>query len=92
MVANFVPGDTTAVFIDDMYIDNTRAHIEIGNNPIYTSSNHREMQIPISWSSAGNNIQFTVNKGSFASGESVYLFVVNENGAVSPGYGPIVMQ
>jgi hypothetical protein len=92
MLANAPAGDTTTLFVDDIYIDNTRARIELGNNPIFNNSTHREMQLPTAWSSAGNNIQFTVNKGSFASGESVYLFVVNENGSVSPGYGPITIQ
>jgi len=72
---------------DDIYIDNTQARVEIGNNSVWANCTHREIQVPIAWSN--NSIQFTVNKGSFNSGESAYVFVVDENGSTSTGY-PIV--
>ncbi len=83
MCANFSQGDHTAMYIDDMYIDNTRARVELGNNAVYGSCSHREMQIPSSWSASA--IDVTVNTGTFAAG-SAWMFVIDANGRVSPGY------
>lgn len=74
--------DTTYYF-DDIYIDDSWARIEIGNNAQYANCTHLEMQIPKVW--ASDSISFTVNQGSFNNGERAYLFVINENGAVSDG-------
>ncbi len=68
---------------DDIYIADSRARIEIGNNPIFTSCTHREIQIPTVWSDG--SITINVNQGSFLNGDA-YLFVVDENGDVSEGY------
>lgn len=72
---------------DDIYIDNTQARVEIGNEPVWSNCTHREIQIPTQWSS--NSIIMTINKGSFSNGESAYLFVIDGNGGVSNGL-PIV--
>lgn len=70
-------------YIDDVYIDNTWARVEIGDAPSYNSCTHREIQIPTSW--ATGEITSTVNQGSFSDG-TAYLFVVDADGAVSDGY------
>lgn len=72
------------VYIDDLYVDNTRARIELGNASVFEDCTHREIQIPSSWYDTG--ITFTYNPGSFGSSETVYLFVVNADGEVSNGY------
>jgi len=72
---------------DDIYVDNSWARIEAGNAATYDACSHREIQIPSAWST--NSITMTVKQGSFAAGEQVYLFVVDEAGTASPGYGPI---
>jgi hypothetical protein len=72
------------VYYDDVYIDNSWARVEIGDASIYDNCTHREIQIPTSWSS--NAISIKVNTGSFASGDIVYLFVIDPDGSVSPGY------
>jgi hypothetical protein len=71
-------------WIDDVYIDNTLARVEIGDNAVFTSCTHRQIQIPTSWSSS--SITATVNQGSFKNGDSAYLFVVDGDGNASNGY------
>lgn len=88
MVANYVDGDDTAVYIDDIYIDNTRARVELGNNAVYANCSHREMQIPSSWNNTG--ISVTANTGTFPEGPA-WLFVVNAAGQASPGF-PVTVQ
>ncbi len=77
-------GSVATVYLDDVYFDTTRSRIEIGDAPIWDSCTHREIQIPSAWSES--SVAFTVNQGSFSSGEQAYLFVVDENGDVSEGY------
>ncbi|MBT4257614.1 hypothetical protein HOD88_00320 [archaeon] len=72
------------VFYDDMYIDNTLARIEICSSNNYTLSTHCEIQIPhTNWNDS--EIEFTANIASFNLSEDLYLFVIDENGDVSPG-------
>ncbi len=71
------------VIYDDVYFDRGLARIEIGNDPVYESSTHREIQIPVSWNEG--LINFEANRGSFSEGEQLYLFVVDNNGDASNG-------
>jgi hypothetical protein len=66
------------VYYDDVYIDDSWQRVEIGNQPIYANCTHREMQIPMAWED--QKIQFKFNQGSFANGQTVYAFVVDNNG------------
>jgi hypothetical protein len=72
-----------------MYVDNTRARVEIGNASTFAASTQREPQIPTAWSD--NSISVNVNNGAFPSGSKVYLFVIDKNGVPSPGY-PITLD
>jgi hypothetical protein len=57
----------------------------IGNARTFNGCTIREIQIPTAWSD--NSITVTVNQGVFGSGMTVYLYVVDQNGAVnSTGY------
>ena len=71
------------VYLDDIYVDNTQARIEIGNNSIWSNCTHREIQIPSAWSST--SVTATVNQGSFTDGQQAWVFVVDSNGEVSSG-------
>lgn len=73
----------------ELYIDNTLARVEIGNAATFSGSSHREIQIPISWTS--NSITFTVNLGTFTPGQTVWLYVVNSAGAVNANGYPVVV-
>ena len=72
---------------DDIYIDNTQARIEIGDDAVWENCTHREIQIPESWSDT--SIEFIVNTGSFSDGQA-FLFIIDSNGGVSLGK-PIVI-
>jgi hypothetical protein len=74
------PGNTF-IYWDDTYIDNTRAHVEIGNAATYAACTHTEIQIPTSWSAS--SITIRANQGSFASLTNTYLYVTDQNGAVN---------
>ena len=70
---------------DDLFADNTRARVEIGNASTWSGCTQREIQIPVSWS--GSSISISANKGSFGSFSGKYLYVVDSSGNVSAGYG-----
>ena len=76
-------------YFDDIYIDNSWSRVEIGNNQVYEECDHLEIQPPTSWSPT--SINFTFNQGSFNTGDTVYLFVVDENGAVNETGFPITI-
>ena len=79
--------DNTAAMYDDIYIAtgaHARARIEIGDNANYDNCTVLAIVTPTSWQN--NTIEATVRQGSFQSGETAYLFVVDENGNVSNGY------
>jgi len=72
-------------WFDNVYVDESWARIEVGNNRVYEDCTHREFQIPHSmWDE--DNIEFTANLGSFDASDDLYLFVVDEFGNVSDGY------
>lgn len=76
-------------YLDQLYIDSTQAHIIISNTddltwPDYGSASHTEIQVPATWNDTG--ITFTLNQGSFEDDDTVYLYVVNASGEISPAY------
>lgn len=85
--APIVLSDT--VYVDSVYIDSSFARVEIGDSSNYLNCTHREVQIPTAWADA--SIVFTVNSGSFPAGSPVYVFVIDEAGNVSSGYGPLTI-
>lgn len=76
--------DRDDFYIDDAYIENSWARVEIGNSPVYSQCSHREIQIPSAWSNT--EISISVNMGSFPGAGGTYLFVISPTGAVSPGF------
>ncbi|MBW2989987.1 hypothetical protein KY358_06760 [Candidatus Woesearchaeota archaeon] len=76
--------DDEFFYIDDAYIDNSFARVEIGDNESFDMCTHHEIQIPTSWSD--DEIVVNVNRGSFEDGETAYVFVVDEDGTSSEGY------
>lgn len=71
-------------WFDDLYIATTQARIEIGNNSSFSSCTHREIQPSSSWS--GSSATFNFRTGTFGSGNTVYIFLVDEDGVASNGY------
>ena len=76
----------TINYFDDVYMDNTWARVEIGDEPTWDACTHREMQIPSSWVDNSANpdepdkITIEVNQGSLPYG-TAYLYVVDEDGS-----------
>lgn len=69
-------------WMDDVYVDNTFSRVMICDNANYSNVTKCEMQPPINiWND--NQIQVTVNQGSFANNSTGYLYVVDSNGNVS---------
>lgn len=77
------------VYYDDIYISQTNARVEIGNNKIWSNCTKREIQVPKKWSD--NSIVLELNKGSFASGQ-YYLYVVDNEGNVNENGFPIQLS
>lgn len=75
------------VWMDDIYVDITRARVEIGDAATWEACTHREIQIPSAWSDT--SITVTVNQGSFENGAQVYLYVVDADGNVNAQGFPI---
>ncbi|WP_321371092.1 Calx-beta domain-containing protein [uncultured Desulfuromusa sp.] len=76
---------------DDIYIaagPNAQARVEIGNASTYADSTRLTILTPTFWSDT--SITATVNTGSFSTGDTAYLFVIDSNGTVSPGH-PVVI-
>ncbi len=76
--------DNITAWMDDIYVDNTQARVVLGNASTLSASTHREIQIPSAWSSSSINVTF--NQGSFQSGQTAYLFVVDSSGNASAGF------
>ncbi len=73
------------LYLDDIYINNTRSRVELGNKQDFDSCTYREVQPARFW----NNTSVTVNKinqGQFQDGDIAYVFLVDANGEVSNGY------
>lgn len=75
------PPTGSRVYMDDLYVDDTWAHVMIGNASTLAASTQREIQIPSAWSNT--SITIRVNRGSFGSLDNAYLYVIDANGAVN---------
>jgi hypothetical protein len=73
-----------ATYWDNVYIDSTRARVEIGDAPTLAAATHREIQRATAWSNTSLNV--TLNRGSFPSLSSLYLYVIDSTGVASPGF------
>ena len=83
--SNLVAGASTNVYVDDVYLDNTLARVEICDSKDINSVSNCELQIPSNWSST--EVTFTVNQGAFSSFNNLYLYVYDKDGNVnSTGY------
>ena len=82
-VSDFAGG--AKAFIDDAYLSDTWARVEIGDAPTYSACTKREIQVSAVW--AGNSIVIPkIHRGSFLSGDSVYVYVVNSDNTASDGF------
>lgn len=70
---------TAAVYLGEVYVDTTRARVEIGDNATYASCKRREIQPATAWSNTSVTIR--ANKGGFATSSTGYVFVIDSTGA-----------
>ena len=76
------PGSTAYCYYDDVYMDTTASRVFIAENSDGTGN--REIQPATAW--ADGSLTVTVNRGSFGTSASAYLFVVDSNGVASTGH------
>jgi hypothetical protein len=70
------------VYMDDIYVDTTQARVEICDSATWAARSHCEIQIPQnSWTDS--QLEIKVNRGTFATNSSAYLYVVDPNGNVN---------
>jgi len=77
MVANVQNDGFFKVYIDNMYVNNTQARVEIGNAATFNACTKREIQPSSAW--ASGSITVKLNKGTLSSG-TAYLYVIDKNG------------
>jgi hypothetical protein len=75
-------------YTDDIYIDNTPARVELGDAATWDACTRREIQIPRAWTN--ESVEVNINPGSFAPGQTAYLFVVDPTNTPGNGY-PVVI-
>ena len=65
---------------DDFYLDFTQARVEISDSSIWddTQATHKEIQLPLKWTDS--SITIRVNRGAFQDSQSLYLYVIKEDG------------
>ena len=70
-----------AYHLDDLYLDYSWARVEICDKAVWTDCRHKEIQPLRQWSASQVVADF--NPGSFAAGEEVYIYLVDDDGQVS---------
>lgn len=84
MCANVGSSESVSIWVDDVYVDNTRSRIEIGDSINYNDCINKQIQLPTQWTE--NNIEATLNYSSFSQGSTAYLFVIDSDGVASNGF------
>ncbi len=82
------PGGDYIYFIDDHYVDNTRARVEISDQPKWSNQGINVLQIPVEWNS--EIISMRVNLGRFVPAQPLYLYVIDRHGNVNENGYPVV--
>lgn len=85
-------GGATQTWIDDVYFNDSWARVVLGNASTYNNSTIREIQIPTNWNSNGQSITVTCNTGSFSTGQTAFLYVIDSTGTVSSGRAVTIGQ
>jgi hypothetical protein len=83
MAANMRNDGDILMWVDDVYVDNTLARVELCPGSTWASRGVCSIQIPSAWSDT--SITATINTGNFTTGQNAYLYVVDRNGLVSGG-------
>ena len=79
-----LPANGSKVYQDDLYMDDTWAHVLVGNASTLAASTQRETQIPSAW--ADGEITVTVNRGAFGASATAWLYVFDSGNIASNGF------
>jgi len=79
-------GADMTLYIDDVYVDNTPARIEMCESNQWENCHKKFIQIVSSWSDS--SISFKANKAAMIEGTDYYLYVIDKDENVSSAYGP----
>lgn len=81
------PGPTK-VWIDDLYVSQSQARVEICAASTWSQCRNKEIQQPLTWSA--NQITVRVNRGALSTLSGAYLYVVDSTGAANATGIPLV--
>ncbi len=90
MVANVTGSGVAEMWVDDVYVDNTQARVEMCTGSTWSNRTSCDIQIPTSWSTT--SITTTVNQGSFDVDDTAYLYVVDSDGTVNVNGYEVTIQ
>ena len=86
-------GCPATFWIDDVYVDTSRARVDLCDAATWSGREAAgarcELQIPTAWSDGA--ITASANLGAFPCGADVFLFVVDEDGAVNESGYPVTL-
>lgn len=86
MYANTETDGDHRMYVDDVYVDNTRARVELCTGSEWSNRGTCNPQPPTVWSAS--SISATANTATFSEGATVYAYVVDSDGSYnSSGYG-----
>lgn len=80
--------DDTWVDFDDVYVNYTRARVELCEQATFSESTKCELQEAAVWGDSQVQIK-KLNQGAFPSGSQAYLYVIDKNGVVNSSGYPI---
>ena len=69
------------IYYDQLYIDSSRARVELCDTSTWAARTHCEIQPMTAWNSG--EIKIVFNPGTFTPGQTAYLYVSDGNGAVN---------
>lgn len=81
MATNIPSSGDYKIYIDDVYVDNTIARVEIGNASTYASCSILEPQPAFSWTTT--DIGVTVNQGALGNNSDAWIYVTDTSGSVN---------
>ncbi len=72
-------GEDGSYNFTNIFVNFTQARIVLGNRSTYTMSTRLEPQLPVVWTPT--SVQFAVNSGTFSTGDTAYVYIVDEAGS-----------
>lgn len=83
---NYNASESGYIYTDEVYIDTTRARVEVRNSATFNGATYSAIQPYLTaWSDTEISLS-AWNQGSFSDYETAYLFVIDSNGDASDGY------